>query len=318
MPSCAVRHFNDPDDYAASIRGARTQLTVVGRGEFVASITRVDFHRLWMQRLSENLPRIMHSADANGRAIISFHTQPGPGLLRGGVEVHSTGLARLGRDHSYFQKSFGETHWGSMSLPLDDLRSAGAAIGGCELAPLAHELIVTPPPAALARLQRLHAKAGQLAVDTPEVLANAAAARGLEQALIQALVTCLSTPGYACESRAHRRHERIMRRFHAAIEQRPEEALFIADLCTILGVPERSLRECCYEGLGMGPKRYLLLRRMKLARQALRKTSVAKTNVTAVAANFGFWNFGRFSVEYKRLYGETPSTTLRTSFAENG
>ncbi len=47
LPS-AVRNFTDPDDYAASIRGAKTQLTVVGRGDFTSSITRVDFHRLWI------------------------------------------------------------------------------------------------------------------------------------------------------------------------------------------------------------------------------------------------------------------------------
>ena len=78
--------------------------------------------------------------------------------------------------------------------------------------------------------------------------------------------------------------------------------MYIPDLCAIVGVPERTVRLCCYESLGMGPKRYLLLRRMNLAWQALRKADMAVTTVTDVAANFRFWNFGRFSVEYKVLY----------------
>jgi AraC-like DNA-binding protein len=311
MLSSAVRNFTDPDDYAASIRGAKTQLTVVARVDFTASITRVDFQRLWIQRLSENLPRIMHSADANGRAIISFHTQPGPSLLRGGVDVDSARIARLGRDHSYFQRSSGDIHWGSMSLPVEDICAAGAAIAGCDLAPLSHELIVAPTPAALAKLRRLHAEAGDLAKIAPGILANADAARGLEQALIQAMVACLSATERTSDSLAHRRHERIMRRFHTAIGGRSGEAVYIADLCAILSVPERTLRACCNESLGMGPKRYLLLRRMKLARQALRKGAAATTSVTEIAAKFGFWNFGRFAIEFKALYGETPSATLR-------
>ena len=133
----------------------------------------------------------MHSADANGRAIISFHTQPGPSLIRGGVEVDSTRIARLGRDHSYFQRSSGSVHWGSMSLPVEDICAAGAAMTGCDLTPLSHELIVSPLPAALARLQRLHAEAGDLAESAPGTLANADASRGLEQALIEAMVACL-------------------------------------------------------------------------------------------------------------------------------
>jgi AraC-like DNA-binding protein len=315
MLSSAARNFTEPDDYAASIRGAKTQLTVVARGDFTASITRVDFRRLWIQRLSENLPRIMHSADANGRAIISFHTQPGPSLIRGGVEVDSTRIARLGRDHSYFQRSSGSVHWGSMSLPVEDICAAGAAMTGCDLTPLSHELIVSPLPAALARLQRLHAEAGDLAESAPGTLANADASRGLEQALIEAMVACLSTPERAGDSLARRRHEKVMRRFHAAIAGRSGEAVYIADLCTMLGVPERTLRVCCNESLGMGPKRYLLLRRMKLTRQALCKGAAATTSVTEIAAKFGFWNFGRFAVEYKALYGETPSATLRNAQA---
>jgi hypothetical protein len=56
MPSSAVHTFTDPDDYAASIRATKTEMTITGRGQFTAKLTRIDLHRLWMQRLSDNLP----------------------------------------------------------------------------------------------------------------------------------------------------------------------------------------------------------------------------------------------------------------------
>jgi len=33
------------------------ELTVTGRGQFAAKVTRIEFRRLWMQRFSDSLPR---------------------------------------------------------------------------------------------------------------------------------------------------------------------------------------------------------------------------------------------------------------------
>jgi AraC-like DNA-binding protein len=54
----------------------------------------------------------------------------------------------------------------------------------------------------------------------------------------------------------------------------------------------------------------LLLRRMRLARQALGLGVLDATTVTEIATRYGFWQFGRFAGEYKALFGESPSTTL--------
>jgi AraC-like DNA-binding protein len=102
----------------------------------------------------------------------------------------------------------------------------------------------------------------------------------------------------------------IMRKFYGAIEGNPNEALYIAELCTAIGVTERTLRICCQEQIGMSPKRYLLLRRMHFARRALRESDQTETTVTEIATQYGFWQFGRFAGEYKSLFGELPSTTL--------
>jgi AraC-like DNA-binding protein len=102
----------------------------------------------------------------------------------------------------------------------------------------------------------------------------------------------------------------IMRRFRRAVEKNPDQALYISELCSSIGVASRTLRTCCQEQLGMGPKRYLLLRRMHLARRALRESDPAATTVTEIATRYGFWQLGRFSGEYRSVFGELPSTTL--------
>ena len=60
----------------------------------------------------------------------------------------------------------------------------------------------------------------------------------------------------------------------------------------------------------MSPKRYLSMRRMNLARRALRNAEAQRTTVTEIASDYGFWELGRFSVSYRSLFDESPSATL--------
>jgi AraC-like DNA-binding protein len=310
MPSSAVHTFTDPDEYAASIRATTAEVTITGRGPFAAKLIRIDLHRLWMQRFSDSLPRILHSAFLPERAIITFGTHPGPILLWGGAEMQPTKIMRHSESEDAFQQSSGCTDFGSMSLSTGELVYVGETIGGCDLQPPRDRKIVTPPPSAIARLQRLHAAAGLLAEDAPAIIAHPEAARGLEQALIEALVDCLRE-GEAREDRsAQRRHSVIMRRFRRAAEENPDRPLYIPELCAAIGASHSTLRSCCQEQLGMSPKRYLMSRRMHLARRALRDSTPDMTTVTEIATQYGFWQFGRFAGEYKSLFGEWPSATL--------
>ena len=310
MPSSAVHSFTDPDDYAAAIRAANAEINVTGRGRFTGEIIRIDLHRLWIQRFSDNLPRVGHSANMAGRAIFSFRTEPGPSLLAGGMELQPTSIVRHSEGQSFHRRSSGFASYGSMSLPVEEIATVGEEMAAFDLTPPRDAKLITPPLGAMTRLQRLHAAAGQLAENAPEIIGNPEAARGLEQLLIHALVDCLSL-GQASEDRlALRRHATIMRRFRRAVEEAPDQALYIPELSKAIGVSHRTLEVCCQEQLGMSPKRYLLLRRMHLARRSLRDRASDITTVTEIATRYGFWHLGRFAGAYQSLFGEAPSATL--------
>jgi AraC-like DNA-binding protein len=213
-------------------------------------------------------------------------------------------------DQNHFQRTSGVASSGFMSLPVEELVSSGATMIGCDLTPPKDPLIIRPPSPALAKLRRLHAAAGHLAEQAPEVIANPDAAFGLEQALMEAMVGCFGNNEAPEDSVAQRQHELIMRRFRRVVEENPDQPLYIPELCKAIGVSERTLRVCCQEQLGVGPKRYLLFRRLHLARRALRKGLPGTTTVTEIATRYGFWHFGRFAGEYQSLFGEPPSSTL--------
>lgn len=104
-----------------------------------------------------------------------------------------------------------------------------------------------------------------------------------------------------------------MLRFYRLVKQRGDQPLSIAELCREIGTSPTTLNACCHEYLGMGPRRYLLLRRMNLLRRDLQRATPSETTVTEIATRYGFWNFGRLAREYRKLFGEVPSATLERS-----
>src|SRR5258705_11708791 len=62
-----------------------------------------------------------------------------------------------------------------------------------------------------------------------------------------------------------------MVRFEDALSALRGPQLNMPALCAAIGVPERTLRVCCAEFLGMSPARYLLLLRLNMVRSALRR-----------------------------------------------
>jgi transcriptional regulator GlxA family with amidase domain len=83
------------------------------------------------------------------------------------------------------------------------------------------------------------------------------------------------------------------------------------ELCELVGVGDRTLRSCCAEFLGISATRYVLLRRLKEMRRALRGADPNMVNISELARRCGFTELGRFAGAYSAVFGESPSTTLR-------
>jgi AraC family ethanolamine operon transcriptional activator len=102
----------------------------------------------------------------------------------------------------------------------------------------------------------------------------------------------------------------IVRRVEDWVDGQSPETVQIADLCRALRVSRRTLQRAFTETLGMGPARYLTLKRLAAVRAALRQADPVATTVTDTAIQHGFWELGRFAKEYRQTFGESPSETL--------
>jgi transcriptional regulator GlxA family with amidase domain len=111
------------------------------------------------------------------------------------------------------------------------------------------------------------------------------------------------------------RHEIIIRRFQAIVEDNLDCLLRMTEVSRQIGVSNRTLRQAFLQLLGVSPTQYFLRRRMDSAYQVLR---AGNCTVTEVATKFGFWELGRFSRTYRKIHGESPSATLKFhSLVEN-
>ncbi len=103
---------------------------------------------------------------------------------------------------------------------------------------------------------------------------------------------------------------RVVRAAVELIDGHYAEALTVADLAEAVGVSVRSLQEGFRRDLGSSPMTYLRERRLAAVRTALEAADPREATVSDIAASHGFLHLGRFSVEYRRTFGESPSTTL--------
>ncbi|MBN3756561.1 helix-turn-helix domain-containing protein [Paraburkholderia sp. Tr-20389] len=96
-----------------------------------------------------------------------------------------------------------------------------------------------------------------------------------------------------------------------AVDEKLQDAatcpLSIAELCADLGISRRTVQYAFQEALDLNPVAYLRAVRLNHVRRELRLGAT----VTNAATKWGFLHLGSFASDYRRMFGELPSTTVR-------
>ncbi|ANS32526.1 transcriptional regulator, AraC family (plasmid) [Rhodococcus opacus] len=101
---------------------------------------------------------------------------------------------------------------------------------------------------------------------------------------------------------------------HQAVEfinAHPELPLTPEVIAREVGLSVRTLQRGFREHLDATPMEYLRNARMKGAHADLVRADPESDTVAGIASLWGFFHYGRFSQEYRRMYGVSPSRTLR-------
>jgi len=105
----------------------------------------------------------------------------------------------------------------------------------------------------------------------------------------------------------------VVERVDAWIRAHAAQPLSLDELRAVAGVSARTLQEACLARWGQTPIELVASRRLEIARSVL--SSGRAPTVTTAALHSGFTHLGRFSVVYKRAFGESPSDTLARTAA---
>jgi len=133
-----------------------------------------------------------------------------------------------------------------------------------------------------------------------------------QQAVIGALLAMLDTSEVdSAVSNSFMRRQRIVAKARDFVLGHCDQVITVPDLCERLHVSRRTLQYCFEDVLGISPMQYLRIIRLNGARRHLRENLSEARTVGEVAADWGFWHFSQFSSDYRKLFGQSPSESLR-------
>ncbi|HEY7580349.1 MAG TPA: helix-turn-helix domain-containing protein [Acetobacteraceae bacterium] len=304
--------FTGADGYQASLRDMFDLLVLCPR-DFHARLTWVELPHVRLLRAEESSARVAYLRLPREQVFVFFATRQGPPPVHGGEELRFGELLCHGIDGRGHQRTTAGSHWGSIAVTPETLASFGRSIMGGRLLVPSHARMFRPAAGDSRRLLRLHAQASRIAETSPHRIVHPEIVRALDQDLIALLVTCLMTAGLSQDDPARERQARLCVEFEQILGAVPSRVLPTRQVCEALEVSEQWLRASCKRLLGMGPGRYQRLRRLKLARAALRGAGGEPPDVPAILARHGFADLQRFVAEYRQAYGEMPPIPVRSA-----
>lgn len=312
--------FDDFEEYADKIGHAQLEFTLPRVERPYWSIQHREIAGVHLQCGSEANGLIVEGA-ASADGCLLF-------VQKSGSRCHANG-ERMPTDAIFISPPGGEFRlasndahdWYSLLIPTDFLPRElfSASAGGIGAAQL-----LDPGGTYVAELTRLVERVQEMGQQAPEVLIETRAALSLRTEILTlargifdvgrpGLITAaeVSEPSRAVGRRTGRpavAREQVLRAVLRRFETTPDDPPSVAQLAEFADVSERTLRTVFQEFYGMSPRRFLHLRRLHQAREALLNRG-RDTTVAQVAASLGFWDLGRFAGDYRELFRETPSAT---------
>lgn len=169
------------------------------------------------------------------------------------------------------------------------------------------------PPSLLKRLERVCRQATRAASSKPPTNARLTPLRArVLDALELALEPWLEGDPYTAQfinsgSSAYR----VLRDLDDLLLDPDAAGVDVDDMANRLGVSRRTLFYALRKSIGLTPRRYQELLRLRRLRQMLRAASSDENTVTQLATDLGFGDLGRLSGKYRKQFGEYPHETLR-------
>jgi AraC family ethanolamine operon transcriptional activator len=131
--------------------------------------------------------------------------------------------------------------------------------------------------------------------------------------LLPLLVNCFSAE--VCPRlRIHPfRRADLVQQAEAFISANLDQPLTLEAICKAVKTSKSALSYGFHDIFGISPMAYLKLIRLNGVYRSLKASQPNSAAVSGIANQYGFWHMGHFSNDYKQMFGESPSETLKNS-----
>jgi AraC family transcriptional regulator, ethanolamine operon transcriptional activator len=301
--------FSDADEFADALNGVSGRYVPTRRAATDWWVETMNLGPVGMQRVQIGGGATFAGSGEPGMLSIGLpDTEPRELRIDGhSFEPHS--MLVLHGARSFTSSSANLVRWTGIHVPLD----YDGLQDGVQEAALALDGVQTHTE--LPRIASLRAFVTSVCDRADEgAFEDPAAVRAAASQAISCLTRVLESSAPLSERHVGRpqfSRARVIGRALELIEGSEGQPLFIDDLCRVTQVSERTLRNIFQEYFGVGPMRLLKVRQLREIRAALLAADPTHDTVTRVASRFGVWDFSLFARNYKALYSESPSETLR-------
>jgi AraC family ethanolamine operon transcriptional activator len=306
----AVSPFNDFDALAAAVPAWNLAVTRLGSGAFNARLEVASSSALQIARFTVSAPLLAtgtHPRDSSGIGLILSAPQDVRSRGRS-IDPHTTAPVRLPGDEMHFVTA-GPVDVVTVAVDQALFARHFHALIGVDPTTLGPDWWLRTPPGTADCAERGRAMLALQSILAGRAAVSPAARQRLQDCTLQILLDSFEADASSPRpelSAPTRRY--IARRTEELLRARLDEPPSLCELCEVLGVPERTLHHAFHEAFGMRPKAYLRALRLSAAHRQLHR---GEGSVTEVATGLGFFHFGRFAAEYRAMFGESPSETLR-------
>jgi len=303
--------FTSFETFFDANRHARLRPMVLGFDRKKWMLTHLNVNHLSVQWGQAGGKAVVEGATKPGGHTIFLQTQGAPAFSGNGRRLDGLSLMVAGPGEEFCLAANDTLRsWCSLYIPNEKLAGAN---GDATAADGSRPGVFQLPRRRMERFQSVIEMLDRAVQRAPAAFTSEAAQNATEQELIREIRNVLSLPHEVEHSPGRRQVPRgqIIRQSMEFVDQHDGEYLSVEQLATAAGVSERTLREAFHQYFGVGPVRYLNRRALHQIRRALKAADPSVATVTEIATQFGVWQFGRFAQDYRVVFGELPSETLR-------
>ncbi len=145
----------------------------------------------------------------------------------------------------------------------------------------------------------------------PWAIRNRGYLEQIEQEIAGRLVRILAEHRQPINRKRIRKRDLALKAAETYIFASTNAVVTIPELCIAANASERTLEYAFRERYGLTPKAYTQIYRLNNIRKQLRQASPDTDQVSEIAHQHGFWHMSQFSADYKKLFAELPSKTLK-------